>query len=143
MLQRFAEVLTPDRMERFEQVWMQRNPCVRLILENIYQPLNASAIVRTADALGVHHLHVVENEHPWTINRKIAKGALDWLDIEHSKDIAGTLDGLKRQGFEIAVTDFSETAISIYDYQPQKPVAVLMGTELTGISQVAREKADV
>jgi tRNA (guanosine-2'-O-)-methyltransferase len=143
LLQRFAEVLTPDRMERFEQVWMQRNPCVRLILENIYQPLNASAIVRTADALGVHHLHVVENEHPWTINRKIAKGALDWLDIEHSKDIAGTLDGLKRQGFEIAVTDFSETAISIYDYQPQKPVAVLMGTELTGISQVARENADV
>ncbi len=143
MLQRFEEVLTPDRISRFEQVWNQRNPCVRLILENIYQALNASAILRTADALGIHHLHVVENEHPWTINRKIAKGALDWLEIEHSKDIAATIMDLKSKGFEIAVTDVSDDAISIYDYRPQKSVAVLMGTELTGISQTAREMADV
>ncbi len=143
LLRRFEEVLTPERRSRFEEVWNQRNSCLRLVLENIYQSLNASAIVRTADALGIHHLHIVEDEHPWTVNRKISKGALDWLDLESSKSIESTLLSLKSQGFEIAVTDFSPEAISIYDYKPEKPVAVLMGTELTGISETARKWADV
>ncbi|MEN9394350.1 MAG: hypothetical protein RL362_571, partial [Bacteroidota bacterium] len=72
LLRRFEEVLTPERRQRFDEVWGQRNSCLRLVLENIYQSLNASAIVRTADALGIHHLHIVEDEHPWTINRKIS-----------------------------------------------------------------------
>lgn len=143
LLRRFEEVLTPERRQRFEDVWHQRNSCLRLVLENIYQPLNASAIVRTSDALGVHHLHIVEDEHPWTINRKISKGALDWLDIENSKSIEKTLLSLKSKGFEIAVTDFTAESISIYDYRPERPVAVLMGTELTGISETARKMADV
>lgn len=143
LLQRFEAVLTAERRQKFEHVWLQRNSCLRLVLENIYQPLNASAIVRTADALGIHNLHIVENEHPWTINRKISKGALDWLDIEHSHSIQNTLLTLKTKGFEIAVTDFTPNAIAVYDYKPTRPVAVLMGTELTGISDEARAMADV
>ncbi|MEN9395289.1 MAG: hypothetical protein RL362_1510, partial [Bacteroidota bacterium] len=111
--------------------------------ENIYQSLNASAIVRTADALGIHHLHIVEDEHPWTINRKISKGALDWLQLENTKSVENTLLSLKSKGFQIAVTDFTPDSISIYDYNPTSPVAVVMGTELTGISETARKMADV
>ena len=143
LFRRVEEVLTPDRRIRFDQVWGQRNSCLRLVLENIYQSLNASAIVRTADALGIHHLHIVEDEHPWTMNRKISKGALDWLELEKSKSTASTLLSLKAKGFQIAVTDFTPDAISIYDFKPTSPVAVIMGTELTGISEIAKSMADV
>jgi tRNA (guanosine-2'-O-)-methyltransferase len=143
LLRRFEEVLTPERRQRFDEVWGHRNSCLRLVLENIYQSLNASAIVRTADALGIHHLHIVEDEHPWTINRKISKGALDWLQLENTKSVENTLLSLKSKGFQIAVTDFTPDSISIYDYNPTSPVAVVMGTELTGISETARKMADV
>ena len=68
---------------------------------------------------------------------------MDWLDIENSKSIEKSLLSLKSKGFEIAVTDFTAESISIYDYRPKRPVAVLMGTELTGISETARKMADV
>lgn len=143
LYQRFCSVLTPDRQQKFEQVWNQRNTCLHLVLENIYQSLNASAIVRTADALGVQYLHVLEDEHPWEMNRKISKGAMDWMDIQRSKDPREMMLSLKSKGFELVVTDFSPNAIDIEDYHPQRPVALVMGTELTGISDVARELADV
>ncbi len=135
--------LSETKLPLFEQVWSNRNSALRLVLENIYQPLNASAILRTADALGVHWIDVVENEHPWTINRKIAKGALDWLKIEKHQEVTAVLNLAKLQGFEIAVTDFSPEAISIYEYVPTRPVALVMGTELSGISKKVKEMADV
>jgi tRNA (guanosine-2'-O-)-methyltransferase len=135
--------LTAEKQQKFEQVWNQRNTCLHIVLENIYQSLNASAIVRSADALGVHYLHVLEDEHPWEMNRKISKGAMDWMDIQKSKDPREMMMSLKSKGFELVVTDFSPNAIAIEDYQPQRPVALVMGTELTGISDVARELADV
>jgi tRNA (guanosine-2'-O-)-methyltransferase len=143
LYQKFCGVLTAEKQAKFEQVWNQRNTCLHLVLENIYQSLNASAIVRTADALGVHYLHVLEDEHPWEINRKIAKGAMDWMDIQRGKDPREMMMSLKSKGFELVVTDFSPDAIDIQDYHPQRPVALVMGTELTGISEVARELADV
>jgi tRNA (guanosine-2'-O-)-methyltransferase len=143
LYQRFCSVLTPERQQKFEQVWNQRNTCLHLVLENIYQSLNASAIVRTADAMGVQYLHVLEDEHPWEMNRKISKGAMDWMDIQRSKDPREMMLSLKSKGFELVVTDFSPNAIDIEDYHPQRPVALVMGTELTGISDVARELADV
>ncbi len=143
LYQKFCAVLTAEKQEKFEQVWNQRNTCLHLVLENIYQSLNASAIVRTADALGVHYLHVLEDEHPWEINRKIAKGAMDWMDIQRGKSPREMMMSLKSKGFELVVTDFSLDAIDVQDYHPQRPVALVMGTELTGISDVARELADV
>ncbi len=143
LYQKFCAVLTAEKQQKFEQVWSQRNTCLHIVLENIYQSLNASAIVRSADALGVHYLHVLEDEHPWEMNRKISKGAMDWMDIQKSKDPREMMMSLKSKGFELVVTDFSPNAIAIEDYQPQRPVALVMGTELTGISDVARELADV
>ena len=143
LYQKFCAVLTAEKQEKFEQVWNQRNTCLHLVLENIYQSLNASAIVRSADALGVHYLHVLEDEHPWEMNRKISKGAMDWMDIQRCKDPREMMLSLKSKGFELVVTDFSPNAIDIEDYHPQRPVALVMGTELTGISDTARELADV
>jgi tRNA (guanosine-2'-O-)-methyltransferase len=135
--------LSPNKITLFDQVWSQRNSALRLVLENIYQPLNASAILRTADALGIHWVDVIENEHPWTINRKIAKGALDWLHIQRHQAVEEVLLDLKKKGFQIVVTDFSPEAISIHDFVPEKPVALVMGTELSGISSIVKEMADV
>jgi len=143
LYQRFCSVLTAERQARFEEVWAQRNTCLHLVLENIYQSLNASAIVRTADALGVHYLHVLEDEHPWQINRKISKGAMDWMNIQREKNARDLMLSLKSKGFDLVVTDFSPSAVAIEDYEPKRPVALVMGTELTGISDVARELADV
>lgn len=143
LYEHLSQHLTPSKIALFDQVWSQRNSALRLVLENIYQPLNASAILRTADALGIHWIDVIDNEHPWSINRKIAKGALDWLKIKNHDAVERVLIDLKQKGFMIAVTDFSPEAISIHDFIPTQPVALVMGTELTGISPAVKQMADV
>jgi tRNA (guanosine-2'-O-)-methyltransferase len=132
-----------NKYARFASVLAYRNPCLRLVLENIYQSLNASAILRTAESYGVQHVHIVEDEHPWPYNRKIAKGAGDWMTMHKHRNSVDALEQLKSQGFLIATTAFTEDAVDINQWQAEQPVALVMGTELSGATEAALQLADV
>ncbi len=73
--------VTPERLARFEQVLGFRTRYLTVVLEDIYQSQNASAVVRTCDCFGIQDLHIIENQHDFIMDHEVALGAQKWLTI--------------------------------------------------------------
>ena len=76
-----CEMISPSRTELFEKVIEQRTDHLSIVLENIYQPQNASAVLRTAECLGVQQIFVIENNNDYGLNPDVALGANNWFDL--------------------------------------------------------------
>jgi tRNA (guanosine-2'-O-)-methyltransferase len=143
-----AEHLTEHKRNLFEHVLAQRTRHVTLVMEDLYQAQNTSAIQRSAESFGVQDLHIIENKHTFSHHRKISKGSSDWLTM-HRYNEAGMnntetcLQTLKNKGYQIVVTALHEKTIALHEVDLSKKTAVLMGTELTGASEAAMQMADV
>ena len=152
MLSRLYELLsehiTEHKRNLFEQTLAERTRHVALVMEDVYQAQNTSAIQRSAESFGVQDLHIIENKHTFSHHRKISKGSSDWLTMhrynEAGKDNTETcLHSLKKKGYQIVVTALHEKTIALHEVDLNKKTAVLMGTELTGASDTAMQLADV
>lgn len=139
--------LTDRKRELFEDVANNRTRYITLVLEDLYQAQNTSAIQRSAESWGLQDFYIIENEHPFMHHRRIAKGASDWMQIhrfnEKQNNSARCFQQLKDNGYQIAVTTLNEKSISVYDLDLTRKTAVVMGTELTGASLTSVEMADV
>jgi tRNA (guanosine-2'-O-)-methyltransferase len=143
-----AEHLTENKRNLFERILADRTRHVTLVMEDLYQAQNTSAIQRSAESFGVQDLHIIENKHTFSHHRKISKGSSDWLTMhrynEAAKDNTETcLHALKKKGYQIVVTALHEKTIALDEVDLSKKTAVLMGTELTGASNTAMQMADV
>jgi len=139
--------LTERKRELFEQIVQNRTRYVTLVMEDLYQAQNTSAIQRSAESWGLQDLYVIENTHVFSHHRKIARGAYDWMTVhrfnESKNNTETCLQELKSKGYQIAVTALHEKTIPLYELDLSRKTAVVMGTELTGSSHVAMEMADV
>ncbi len=150
MNQRLYEILSEHLTERkrnlFDDVANHRTRYITLILEDLYQAQNTSAIQRSAESWGLQDLYIIENAHSFTHHRRVAKGAYDWLDIhrfnESIDNSKSCIEHLKENGYQIVVTALHENAIDPDQLDLNKKTAVLMGTELTGASETAMKMAD-
>jgi tRNA (guanosine-2'-O-)-methyltransferase len=122
------------------QVLDQRLGRVRCALEAVYHRHNCSAILRTADALGIHAVHLVEGH--FRPGRGAARGAERWLDLHWEPDPATAVANLRAAGFALWVADFAEDGVPPEEVPVDRPVCVWMGAELVGVSPVARAAAD-
>jgi tRNA (guanosine-2'-O-)-methyltransferase len=142
-----AEHITEHKRNLFDQILAQRTRHVTIVMEDLYQAQNTSAIQRSAESFGVQDLHVIENKHTFSHHRKISKGSSDWLTM-HRYNEAGMnntetcLQTLKNKGYQIVVTALHEKTIALHEVDLSKKTAVLMGTELTGASEAAMQMAD-
>jgi len=150
MSQRLYEILAEHLTERkrslFDKTADNRTRYLTLVLEDIYQAQNTSAIQRTAESWGVQDLHIIENAHYFKNHVRIAKGAGNWLTLHRYNDEANNSETcfqkLKSEGYQIAVTMLDDEAERIYDIDLSKKIAVVLGTELTGASDIALKYAD-
>lgn len=142
-----CEHLTPRKVELFEHIAGLRTRHIAVVMENIYQAQNSSAILRSAESFGIQDLHIIENEHGFQHHRRIAKGAQDWLSLHRYNDSSNNtttcLELLKKRGYRIAVTALHRESTSIHDLDITQKTAVVLGTELTGASPEAMDCADV
>lgn len=139
-------LITHDRYVRFEQVLQRRTKDVVVVLEDIYQGHNASAIVRTCDGYGVQYIYAIEQRNQFKPNEEIALGADKWVDIIHFQGesaIEEAYQHLRNQGKQIIATAFTADAINLRELEISKPVALVFGTEKEGLSQTAIEQADL
>src|SRR5690554_5556955 len=94
--------ITPERALLFEKVLQQRTRYITVVLEDIFQPQNASAVLRTCDCFGIQNVHVIENRNSFTIDREVAMGASKWLSIskynEHENNSRQAIRTLKNNG---------------------------------------------
>jgi tRNA (guanosine-2'-O-)-methyltransferase len=143
----FGQFISEHKKEFIEQVLEQRTKFLSLVLEDIYQSHNASAVVRTCECLGVQEIHIIESANTWTTNKQVLKGSQKWIDINRyrSKKSNNTDDcfrHLRAQGYRIAVTDPAPGGIPIDELKLDTPIALVMGNELRGCSDFAIENAD-
>lgn len=132
----------------FDKIVMDRTRHISVVLEDLYQIQNISAIFRSAEAWGIQDVHIIENTHSFALHKRIAKGAGDWLTT-HRYNKTGVnnteacFNALRKKGYQIAVTALSEDAVSLDEINFSKPTAVILGTELSGASEFAIQHADV
>jgi len=138
---------TPNRIAKFLSVLESRTRYLTVVLEDIYQPQNASAVLRSADALGIQDVHIIENNHQYTINPMVEKGASAWLNLhsynEKENNTKEAIKKLKADGYRIVATTPHTDDINLDDIDLSKgKVAVVFGTEVTGISDYIKSEAD-
>jgi tRNA (guanosine-2'-O-)-methyltransferase len=116
---------------------------VQVVIENIYQPHNASAIIRSCECFGVQDVHVIEKEYTFNTNPDIVMGAEKWMTIHRSTDTHTCLKQLKEKGYLIAATTLRADAVPMDHLGVEKPLALVFGTEEAGLSEEAHDMADV
>lgn len=119
-----------------------RQPDLTVCLEQVHKPHNVSAIIRTADAVGVHQVHAV---WPTTRMRTLvssAAGSNSWVSVKTHRTIGDAVSHLKAQGMQILATNLSARAVDFREVDYTRPTCVLLGQEKTGITEEALALAD-
>lgn len=119
-----------------------RQPDLTVCLEQVHKPHNVSAIIRTADAVGVHKVHAV---WPTTRMRTLvssAAGSNSWVSVKTHRSIGDAVGHLKAQGMQILATNLSARAVDFREVDYTRPTCVLLGQEKTGITEEALALAD-
>lgn len=146
LLEKLFTLVTDNKKELFYKVLSERTKHVTVVLENIFQPQNASAVIRSCDVFGIQDLHIIENEYNYNINPKVVMGASKWVNLhKYSKKENNTLDcinKLKKDGYKIYATTPHTNDCLIEDIDLTEKCAIMFGTELEGLSTIALENAD-
>ncbi|MBP1133426.1 MULTISPECIES: tRNA (guanosine(18)-2'-O)-methyltransferase TrmH [Serratia] len=134
--------MSPERYARICEMLATRQPDLTVCLEQVHKPHNVSAIIRTADAVGVHQVHAV---WPTTRMRTLvssAAGSNSWVNVKTHRTIADAVTHLKAQGMQILATNLSDRAVDFREVDYTRPTCVLLGQEKTGITEEALQLAD-
>lgn len=134
--------MTLKRYARIREMLARRQPDLTVCMEQVHKPHNVSAIIRTADAVGVHEVHAVWPENRMRIMASSAAGSNSWVQVKTHRTIADAVGHLKGQGMQVLATHLSEKAVDFRDIDYTRPTCILMGQEKTGITQEALDLAD-
>jgi len=126
--------LTEDRKTRLRSVLARRQPDLTLVLNNIHDPHNVSAILRSCDAFGVFgvHLYYTKEKFPSLANSS-SGSAKKWIDLTRHREAGTMIQGLRGRGMQIVGTGFSPTARPIMDIDFTRPTAIILGNEHRGM----------
>lgn len=147
LMQYLSGYLTPKRLALFDSVLSMRTRYLTVALEDIYQPQNASAVLRTCDCFGIQDVHIIENRNTFTVNREVALGSSKWLNLNHYNEQAqNSLDAirrLKKSGYRIVATTPHTNDLELQDFDLSKgKTALVFGSELPGITDTILNEAD-
>lgn len=132
------------RNERLQSALAKRQKGLAVILENIHDPHNAAAILRSCDAVGVWRVAMVYSieEPPKIKHSPAAASALKWLNVERYSSIDTCYDSFHSDGYTVLATKIEPTAKQLYEYDLTKPTAIVLGNEHRGISDEAAKLSD-
>jgi len=141
------QFITENRLELFDKVLENRTKFITVVLEDIYQSQNASAVLRTADCFGIQDVHVIENKNTYQINPDVTLGSSKWLNlIKYNQTEDNTLHAinqLRDKGYRIIATTPHHDDTDLENFNLEKgKVALLFGTELNGLTDTAIANAD-
>ena len=136
--------MTPERQDRLRYVLSKRQEDLTVVLENIFDPHNISAVMRTCDAVGVQEIHVLNTRIPphkkW--GTKSSSSAAKWLTIHQHTDVQSCFHMLRGRYDRILTTHLSSDAIPIYQVDFTGRLALVFGNEHAGVSEEIRNLAD-
>jgi tRNA (guanosine-2'-O-)-methyltransferase len=142
-----SEFVFDDRLRKLEDIAAQRTRFITVVLENIYQSHNASAVLRSCDCFGVQDVYTVETFNKLDISKGVTKNAHKWLTIHRFKNpeannLMACYEQLRTKGYKIAATTPHDSSMPLSELPIDKPVALVFGAEKTGLTDTAIGLAD-
>lgn len=137
------EFLTERRLNKFKAVARARQHTLRLVLENVHDPHNVSAVFRTCDAAGIHKVSLLYYLEKFPrIGKKSSGSAFKWIEKEKFTDVKECYDNLRMEGFKVYASSLGEGTKNLYDIDLSGKCAIVLGNEHRGVSEVAADLAD-
>ncbi len=136
--------MTPARFEKLNTVLQRRQFDLTIVLENVFDPHNISAVMRTCDAVGVQDIFILNTKIPrhkkW--GARSSSSAAKWLSVHQFDDAELCFDVIRNRGMKILTTFLGENSLPLYEVDFTSPIALVFGNEHSGVSEEIRVKAD-
>jgi tRNA (guanosine-2'-O-)-methyltransferase len=147
VFQHLSQFVSDHKKQFVEKVLNSRTRNVKIVLEDIFQSQNASAVIRTCECMGIQDIHIVENISKYSINPRVLKGSNKWIDIWHhasktENNTVALFSQLKEAGYTVAITAPDEDGIAIQNFDVDRKIALVLGNELRGASKEAFKYCD-
>lgn len=134
---------TKKRIDKVKKILSLRQPDLRVVLEDVLNTHNASAVIRTCDAAGILYVDIISrSKESFPINEAISTRAEKWINLSNYSSPSECFGALKKKGFKIAATHLGEDSLLYTALDYTQPIAIAFGNESEGISQEALELAD-
>lgn len=145
IIEMLEEYVTPNKIRVIEEVLAQRTRHLTVVLEDIYQDQNASAVIRTCDCFGIQDLYVTQDLHDYNINPNVVRGASKWVTLHkyerEPESINKCYADLKNKGYRIVGTTPDPNSASIHELDMTDRTAIVFGTEKRGMGDFAKQNA--
>ncbi|WP_339709694.1 RNA methyltransferase [Cyclobacterium amurskyense] len=142
-----SEYVTPHKKALIDKVLGNRTRYITMVLENIYKPHNASAVLRTADCFGIQDVYLIDGNESYAVNPYVTRGAAQWVDLHKYDNASGNATSecfrqLRQKGYKILATSPREGSLPLSELSIDQPLALVFGNEHEGVSNAAIEAAD-
>src|SRR4051812_23154167 len=136
--------MTGERRQKIETILSRRQNDLTVVLENVFDPHNISAVMRTCDAVGIEEIYVLNTKIPrhkkW--GARSSSSAAKWLTIHQFEDQHDCFDQVRKKYTTVLTTHLSGDAVSLYELNLARPTALVFGNEHSGVSEEVRNMAD-
>ncbi len=136
--------MTPQRFQKLNTVLQKRQFNLTVVLENVFDPHNISAVMRTCDAVGVQEIYVLNTkiQRHDKFGAKSSSSAQKWISIQQYENAEICFKALRNKGYKIFTTHLTEDSVSLYQMDLTQNVALVFGNEHSGVSKEIRALAD-
>jgi tRNA (guanosine-2'-O-)-methyltransferase len=136
--------MTEERLEKIAKVLQQRQYTLGVVLENVEDPHNIAAVLRTCDAAGVQDVFVIDSDPKLknTLGWRSSRSATKWMTVHHFNHVKDCVVVLKQRFDLILTTHLSSNAVSVYESDLTRSVAIVFGNEKEGLSKEILEHTD-
>ena len=137
-------LLSEKRLNRIKQVVNSKIQNITIVLDNLLDSHNTSAVLRTAEGLGLKDVYIIEKDYEFEINKCVTKYSHKWLDLRRFQDYSPCVKELREKGFKIFVANVGEKSVKLTDIEIEKDgkYAFVVGNEHDGISKEILKYAD-
>lgn len=136
--------MTNERRQKIEAVLSKRQNDITVVLENVFDPHNISAIMRNCDAVGIQEIFVLNTKLPrhekWGF--KSSRSALKWVTVHQFTNVEECITSVRKKYQQVLTTHLSSAAVSLYEVDLTKNSALIFGNEQNGISEELKGLAD-
>jgi tRNA (guanosine-2'-O-)-methyltransferase len=143
LIRHLEPFVTPHKREVIDQVLACRTRRITVVVEDLFQSHNASAVIRTSECLGIQDVHVIEDRNAFETSGAVAVGSAKWVDIHRHRSSRDCLTSLRGRGYRIVALTLRGPSRPVSEISIQDKLALCFGSEEPGLSEQAHGLADV
>lgn len=142
LLEYLENIISEERKQRFLDILEERTNYLTVAIEDVFQLHNTSAVIRSCESFGIQEAHVIEGRHGNRLDKDIAMGAQQWVDLQRYDRTPDCIGALKNKGYRIIATTPHNDSCLLNDFEIEGKTALFFGTEREGLSQEVMDHSD-